>query len=373
MREFFKITLIATAILVAFTACRDNEDELTPSGNYSPIRGGFPQDTTEYDSIILDIKNEYGVYLLYKDVSEEDMNRTWVSAGTGDIYVAGDPEDREDGTWDLPAEQLPLYVDFFRNYIFPNIDKAFAHSTFPVKIYMINNLRTEPRKFSDEEEGENSEGDNTQQGTDANPNKVIKLGDFDNWAISFPDDIINGGDPEYALKQLRCIFMINVIKNSIDKGDITAPDGFWNKYSFAKSSTCDTDKDHTNCTMVNVVDKNADNHMYKLGYVDVLEEKFGTGRTPEIIKNVNIKNGQPLHADSWTSNINPTWDMFQAYIMNAMWYTPEEFHAWYSTGTNTLIKEQYEMVVNHMLEKYGINLVGIAYGLQKNNDTNYGN
>ena len=220
MREFFKITLIATAILVAFTACRNNEDELTPSGNYSPIRGGFPQDTTEYDSIILDIKNEYGVYLLYKDVSEEDMNRTWVSAGTGDIYVAGNPEDREDGTWDLPAEQLPLYVDFFRNYIFPNIDKAFAHSTFPVKIYMINNLRTEPRKFSDEEEGENSEGDNTQQGTDANPNKVIKLGDFDNWAISFSDDIINGSDTENALKQQRCIFMIQAINNAIEKGDL---------------------------------------------------------------------------------------------------------------------------------------------------------
>ena len=369
MREFFKITLIATAILVAFSACRDNDDDITPSGNYSPIRGGFPQDTTEYDSIILDIKNEYGVYLLYKDVSEEDMNRTWVSAGTGDIYVAGYPEDRDNGSWNLPEEQLPLYVDFFRNYIFPNITKEFAHSTFPVKIYMINNLRTEPRNFSDdededEEEKDNNE-DNTQQGTDANPNKVIKLGDFDNWAISFPDEIINGSDSEYALRQLRCIFMVNVILNSIDKGDITAPDGFWEKYSFAKSSTCDTDKDHSKCSMINVTDKNADNYLYKFGYVDVLESKFGTGRTPEIIKNVDIKKGQPLHADSWTAKINPTWDMFQAYIMNAMWFTPEEFNERYQPEKHTIIKEQYDLVVEHMMQEYGINLKGIAYGIKK--------
>lgn len=373
MREFFKITLITTAILVAFAACRDNEDNITPSGNYSPIRGGFPQGNSEYDSIILDIKNEFGVYLLYKDVTEEDMNRTWVSAGTGDIYVAGDSIERDNGSWNLPDEHLPLYVDFFRNYIFPNITKEFAHSTFPVKIYMINNLRTEPRFFGDEDEEdseEKNEEEDIQQGTDTNPNKIIKLGDFDNWAISFPDSVINGTNPEYALKQLRSIFMINVIKNSIDKGEITAPNGFWEAYDFKKSSTCDTDKDHSKCTMVNVVDKNADNHIYKIGYVDVLESKFGTGRISEVIKNVDIKKGQPLHTDNWTANINPTWDMFEAYIMNAMWFTPEEFNERYQPEINTIIKEQYELVVSHMLDEYGINLVGIAYGLQESSDTN---
>ena len=367
MREFFKITLIATAILVAFAACRDNDDDFAQLENYSPIRGGFPQGNSEYDSIILDIKNEFGVYLLYKDVTEEDMNRTWVSAGTGDIYVAGDSTERDKGSWNLPDEHLPLYVDFFRNYIFPNITKEFAHSTFPVKIYMINNLRTEPRFFGDEEE-DGSDKESIQQGTDTNPNKIIKLGDFDNWVISFPDSVIKGNNSEYALKQLRCIFMVNVIMNSINKGDITAPNGFWEAYDFKKSSTCDTDKDHTKCTMINVVDKNADNHIYKFGYVDVLESKFGTGRSNEIIKNVDIKKGQPLHADSWTENINPTWDMFQAYIMNAMWFTPEEFNERYQPDTNTLIKKQYELVVNHMMNEYGINLVGIAYGFQEKND-----
>ena len=30
-----------------------------------------------------------------------------------------------------------------------------------------------------------------------------------------------------------------------------------------------------------------------------------------------------------------------------------------------MIKEKYDIVVKHMLEKYGVNLVGIAKGLNK--------
>ena len=57
--------------------------------------------------------------------------------------------------------------------------------------------------------------------------------------------------------------------------------------------------------------------------------------------------------------------MFQAYIMNAMWFTPEEFAQRYNTKDNTIIAEQYELVVNHMLKKYGIDLQGIALGINK--------
>lgn len=353
MKGFFRTALLATAILVAFTACRDSEEEIIPSGNYSPIRGGFPQGNSEYDSILLDIKNEYGVYLLYKDVTEEDMNRTWVSAGTGDIYIAGDSTERDKGAWDLPIEHLPYYVDFFRNYIFPNITKEFAKSTFPIKIYMINKLRTEPRITNEE----SSEGE-VPEGTDANPEKIIKLGDFDNWAVSFPDSVISGRNSDYALKQLSCIFMTNVIKNSINKGDIVAPNEFWADYSMNKDANC-IDGKHGNCDKVDINDKESANGLYTLGYVDVLEEKFGTGRITDIVKSITHERGW-LHPDYWTAKVNPTCDLFEAYIMNAMWFTPEEFHARYNTGKNTLIKEKYDFVVKYMYDKHGINLQGIA-------------
>ena len=362
MKQFIKITLFALAALVTFNACRDAEEEIIPSGNYSPIRGGFPQGDSEYDQIIYQIKQEYGVYLLYKDVTEEDMNRTWVSEGAGNIIVAGDSADRDKGAWDLPSDHLPFYVNFFQNYIFPNITKEFAKTTLPVKIYMIHNLREEKRKFS------NAGDSNTPDagGAGEASRKNLHIGTFDNWVISFPEEVIKGTDSEYILRQQRCIFMTNIIKKSIEDGKIVPPEGFWEKYNLTTSKTCYDDGDHTNCSMINVTDKNADNHIYKFGFVDVLEEKFGTGNITDVIKNVNISGGKDQHASNWkATKKDNTWDMFQAYIMNAMWFTPEAFHERYQTGTNTLIKEQYESVVNHMMEKYGINLQGIAYGIKK--------
>ena len=179
MKRFIKSAVIILAAVALFNACT-SEDDLTPSGNYSPIRGGFPQGDSEYDSIINDIKNDYGVYLLYKDITEEDLNRDWVSAGTGDIYVGGYDEERDDPAWNLPEAHLPFYVNFFYSYIFPNLSKEFAQTTFPVKIYMIHNLRTEPRDFG---EGNEESG----SGTTTDPFKSIKLGNFDNWAISFKE------------------------------------------------------------------------------------------------------------------------------------------------------------------------------------------
>ncbi len=368
MKQFIKITIFALIALVTFQACRDSEEEITPSGNYSPIRGGFPQGDSEYDQMIYQIKQEYGVYLLYKDVREEDMNRSWVSPGTSGIIIAGDSIDRDKGVWDLPEEHLPFYVDFFQNYIFPNISKEFAKTTLPVKIYMIHNLREEARNFSDEEE-ENKEENNENSedgGTDGTTNKNLHIGTFDNWVISFPDSVIFGNDKEYILKQQRCMFMTHIIINSIESGKIVPPNGFWERYNLSKSNTCDLDRDHTNCSMINVVNENADNYLYKFGYVDVLEAKFGTGNKNEIIKNVNISNGKELHATNWKATTKDvTWDMFQAYIMNAMWFTPEEFAQRYDTDENTIIAEQYELVVNHMYDKYGIDLQGIAYGIKE--------
>ena len=44
--------------LVSFSACRESEEEITPSGNYSPIRGGFPQGNSELDQRIYQIKQD---------------------------------------------------------------------------------------------------------------------------------------------------------------------------------------------------------------------------------------------------------------------------------------------------------------------------
>lgn len=343
MKRVLRTAFILIACIMTFNACNE-EEAITPSGNYSPIRGGFPQGNTEYDSIINDIKNDYGVYLLYKDITEEDLNRDWVSAGTGAIYVGGYEHERDDWSWNLPYEHLPFYVNYFNDYIFPNITKDFANATFPVKIYMIHNLRTEPRDFG-EDNGENVGG-----GTEsADPYKSIKLGNFDNWAISFKDEIINGENAEYSLKQQRCIFILQAIYNSMNKGEITSPDEFWTGFDFSE----DKKIEHN--------DKSKDNYKYKLGLVDDIYDHYATtGRATEVW---NYKT-YIIHFNYWEKN-NKDNNLFNAYIKNAMWLTPEEFEERYPSSKYPMIKEKYDIVVEHMLTKYGINLVGIARGINQ--------
>ena len=341
MKRFIKSAVIIFAAFALFNAC-SSEDDLTPSGNYSPIRGGFPQGNSEYDSIINDIKNDYGVYLLYKDITEEDLNRDWVSAGTGDIYVGGYDEERDDPAWNLPEAHLPFYVNFFYSYIFPNLSKEFAQTTFPVKIYMIHNLRTEPRDFG-EDSGEVG-------GTNTDPFKSIKLGNFDNWAISFKDEVINGGDAEYSLRQQRCMFMIQAIYNAIEKGEIDSPDEFWAGYDFS------SDK------MMNNVDPSKANYKYKLGFVDMINDNFGTGVQKQVWA-PNYANETSCYY--WEKDKYPHYNLFTTYIKNAMWLTPEEFEARYPSSTYPMVKEKYDIVVSHMLETYGIDLVGIARGINR--------
>jgi hypothetical protein len=368
MRRFIKVTLIILATSISFVACLDNDDNITPSGNYSPIRGGFPQGDSELDDIIYQIKQDYGVYLLYKDIREEDINRTWVSAGTGNIIVAGDEAERNSISWSLPENQLEYYVNFFNDYIFPNITEDFAKKTFPVKIYMINNLREEARDYGEEKEGEEPEGGN--EGTGVGP-KMIHFGDFDNWVISLPEELINNEDEtidaDNILRRLRCRFMIEVIQNSIERNELVIPDEFWSRYEMSKSKTCDTDNKHENCSMVDVADKhNPKNGLYTLGYVDLMEEKFGTEQSSkEIFKETNIFDGKPAHAQNWNSPSNPTWNLFEAYIMNAMWFTEKEFNEHYNTKKYRLIKEQYDFVVKYIYDTYGIDLKGIANGKKK--------
>ena len=336
MKKHLFTAAIALAALMLTVACKE-EESLTPSGNYSPIRGGFPQGTTVYDSIINDIKKEYGVYLLYKDITEEDLNRDWVSAGTGDLYVAGYEDERDDLAWNLPDEHLPFYVDYFENYIFPNISKEFANSTFPIKIYMIHNLRTEPRDFGEENSG---------GGTDTDPHKSIKLGNFDNWAISFSDDIINGTDTEYALKQQRCIFMIQAINNAIEKGEIDSPDEFWSGFDFSE----DKKMEH--------YDSTKENYKYKLGFIDDINDNFGTGQKKQLWRPLETV----VSCYYWEKDKYPSYNLFTAYIKNAMWLTPEKFEERYPKNLYPMLTDKYNIVLEHMLKEYGIDLQGIAKG-----------
>lgn len=347
MKRVVYSAIILMAGFFILGSCSDDEDAITPSGNYSPLRGEFPQGDTEYDKTIENISKEYGVYLLYKDITEQDLNRDWMSTGTGDLYVAGIEEERENGRWNLPDEQLPFYVNYFSNHIFPNITKEFAKSAFPVKIYMINNLRTEPRIFGDEEEDETENESDATTGTGTSSFTPIKLGNFDNWAVSFSEEMMYGNNPEYALKQLRCILINELIKNSMEKGEIDSPDEFWEGFDFTEG------------VKMELYNTAKDNYKYKLGFIEMINDKFGTGRLGQVWIDYYFS------SVSYWEKGNPNYNLFTTYIKNAIWLTPEEFAQKYDPVKYPMIHEKYNIVVNHMKEVYGLDIVGIARGPQE--------
>jgi hypothetical protein len=48
-----------------------------------------------------------------------------------------------------------------------------------------------------------------------------------------------------------------------------------------------------------------------------------------------------------------------------MWLTPEDFEARYPSSKYPMIKEKYDIIVKYMLETYGLDLVGIARGINR--------
>ena len=341
MKKYILTIAIILAGFVSFSACQD-EEEIIPSNDYSPIRGGFPQGDSKYDSLIYDIEQEYGVYLIYKDITEEDLNRTWVTDVSDGPYLAGYEYERYDKAWNLPESHLPFYVDFFHNYIFPSIKKDstisydFAKSSFPVKIYMIHNLRVDTAV--------------NKEGTIDDPYKSIKLGNFDNWAISFKDEIVNSGGDEKTMLQQRCIFMLQAIYNSMEKGGITIPEEFWEGLHFEKERRIEYN------------DSTSENYKYRLGFIDEIYDHFGTGRSKELWRPLyqTIKS-----CEYWERGYHATYNLFNVYVKSAMWFTPEEFKKQYNTDLYPIVAEKYELVVKHILENYGVDLHRIAYGIKK--------
>ena len=108
-----------------------NENDVTPSGNYSVLRFEFPQGNNSWDKEIEEIHNIYGVYLIYKDISTQDLNRKWTSLGTGKLYYGND----------LTDEQVPYYLNFLKNHVLNYVSPEIAKTVLPVKIYMLDNLR----------------------------------------------------------------------------------------------------------------------------------------------------------------------------------------------------------------------------------------
>ncbi len=219
-----KALLYTTLGLLAFTGCNNDEDPIQPTGNYSVLRFEFPQGNNPFDEEIKEIHDKYDVYLLYKDITDTDLNRQWQSLGTGKL-LTGDP---------VPDEYVPFYINFIKNHVFQYLSPEVVRAGLPVKIYMLENF------------GEvNTPGSGTGTGTGGigTPNTSIvttKTDGFDYRAISFKREGIEENDPD-AMRQARCQFIYQMILPQYKSGKIVESQTIHDKLDFETSFSTDVD------------------------------------------------------------------------------------------------------------------------------------
>ena len=378
MKRFIYITV---ASLITMTACTPSEDPITPSGNYSVLRMEFPQGNNSWDEDIKEIHDKYGVYLLYKDITPADLNRKWTGIGTGKLYY-GD---------DVPGTEVPYYVDFFKNNVFPYASTEMIQKNFPVKIYLQKDFRgVDPNLGGGDDSGTGGTGGTgtggtgtgtgtggtgtggTGTGTDTGSTEIYipdvagftptKFDGFDYWAISF-------SNTELYWLQKRAELKDKENKTDVEKAELAKANEAMavKRFSFINQFLTSQRMDNTLpepeglrdgmdfVSSLNRSNPNRQNYVFNRGLIrwvddNGVEEESLWSIYTSYYKQPNYNSGGFYR------------DFFSLYIRAAMRFSPEEFYEKYPKEKYPLISEKYELVVRYMKDKYGIDLPGIAKG-----------
>ena len=319
-----KKTILYTLLgLLSLSSCSKDEDPIQPSGNYSVLRFDFPQGNNPYDEDIVKIHDIYNTYIIYKDITAQDLNRQWQGLGTGKLKEC-DP---------VAEEDVAFYVDFFKNHVFAFMTPEAVMKSLPVKLYCVRNLRD----VEDEDNSSSSSG--TGSVVDNSP-VIVKTDGFDYWALSFTDEGLANRD-EAGMRFARCKFLYIIIKDLYENGLIKEPLDIRSKITWYKS-------DGTYLPLE--ADPRSSNYPYKRGLPDRVVEKDFKEYLPQFIT-------QWMREFTAYSIEN---DWFLNYCRTAMYYGKDYVEKKYARYP--LVLEIYNDIVKLMQEQYGIDLEGIYQG-----------
>ena len=74
--------ILSAAVILGFAACND-EDALTPNPDTAGVTYEFPEGNNAWDQDLQEIANEFGVKCIYKNLTLEDLTRSWTASGSG--------------------------------------------------------------------------------------------------------------------------------------------------------------------------------------------------------------------------------------------------------------------------------------------------
>lgn len=328
--------------LLCLSACSD--DELGTIDRMDVNRFEFPQGSNSWDKEIEQIAKDWGMFIIYKDYTKDDLNKTWLFNRYNPMYEG-----------DLPSEdEVPVYLEIMKKWILSTYDKEDDNdrSQLPVYFYFVNNYH------------------------DNNNNKIrLNLGGFDYWSLSFTTEELSNGLAPEAEHGVACSFGYKAIKSSFESGDYVIPSDFTqmtdyessigSEYiSFEEWKANNPDKDDSWYTRyVYAYQRDPDNVYYKRGFLPDIKETFD-GET-------GYPRWMPLIGQEWqtsTTKQERVQNDFFNYVRFAMSYPETKVYELYPVDgedesmnvANQLILDKYHFVVKCMKDSYQVDLVSYA-------------
>ena len=194
MTHIHKIILVLT-VAIAASACY-KEEPIVPTPMRDDLLFEFPQDNQAHDRRIQKIQEEYGTYVIYKDIDQNLLNRAWINLYPSMTLVA-DP---------VKEEHISYYLDQLQSHLFDYCDSELMKSYFPKYFFLVNNLHR------------------VDNGVEK-AHMVAKTDGVDFWAFSLKEK--DGVMQTVNIRQARLVLAYALIKNAFDEGKIQIPASFY--------------------------------------------------------------------------------------------------------------------------------------------------
>lgn len=333
---FYWMSVLA---LLSFSACSD--DDLGTVEKASVLRFEFPQGNNTWDQEFQQIAEDWGMYVIYKDIDSMVLNRSWTNPPNGAVSYIGDP---------VPDEYISVYLDIVKNSLLGPLDKnnESHRKQLPVYFFLLNNFR-------------NSQGNTLR----------INTNGFDYWVLSFTDAELSSGLSAATKHKIACTFGYLPISSDVAAGILAIPEEFIRTTDYTSPIATEIDGRLPFYDAHDPV-----NFFLRRGFLPETTVEFTVNPGPAY-------NGTPGWMP-WIPGVpgnemftrNPDYERdvdlryrhdFMNYIRSAMMYTDEQIKARYPLNApdpldqkgNAIIQKKFDIMIKYMASK-GYNLQEFA-------------
>lgn len=187
--------IISSAALLSMSSCY-KEEPLIPTPMHDELLFEFPQDNKEHDRVIQKLQEDYGTYVIYKDITNNLLNRAWINMYPNMSFVG----------FPVSEKHIMYYVDYLKNNFFKYFASEDIKKYLPKYFYLLKDMRREENGV-------------------AKAHIYTKTDGVDFWALSFQEDA-SGNIKSFNSKKVRIILAYALIEAAFDEGLIQVPDSF---------------------------------------------------------------------------------------------------------------------------------------------------